>query len=156
MGTSLQLIHDTDANLDAYTGLMGEVTVSSDDGRPRSSAGVLGGVKLALLEDLDPLAWQIPSLNLSWIGLGGAYQNPRYRKDNSGLVTIQGGMQNTANTDGVIFTLLSGYRPPAQLFFVCYSAGGAFRVNVYANGDVETSGANQFGSSFSGISFYID
>jgi hypothetical protein len=77
MGTSLQLIHDTDTNLNAYTGLMGEVTVSTNDGRPRSSAGIAGGKKLAFLDDFDPQAWQVPSLSLGWIGLGGAWRNPR-------------------------------------------------------------------------------
>jgi hypothetical protein len=56
---------------------MGEVTVSTNDGRPRSSAGIAGGKKLAFLDDFDPQAWQVPSLSLGWIGLGGAWRNPR-------------------------------------------------------------------------------
>lgn len=104
-----------------------------------------------------PGAWQIPSLGLGWIGLGGAWRNPRYRKDQSGMVTIEGAMQRAVSAlDGVIFTLLSGYRPAADLIFGGYSAGGSFRINVKSNGDVEVSGSNMFFSSFSGIQFYTD
>jgi hypothetical protein len=157
MGTSLQLIHDTDTNLNDYTGLMGEVTVSTNDGRPRSSAGIAGGKKLAFLEDFDPQDWQVPPLNLGWIGLGGAWRNPRYRIDSSGLVTIEGAMQHaTASTDGVIFTLLAGYRPTADLIFCGYSAGGLCRWNVKSNGNVEVAASNMFFTSMSGIQFYID
>jgi hypothetical protein len=158
MGTPLQLRRDADATLDTYTGPDGELVISTTDNRPRVQNGsTAGGIKLAKLSDFAPGAWQTPTLNLSWIGLGGAWQDPQYRKDTSGLVTIRGAMQRaTASVDGVIFTLASGYRPPKQEFFICYSAGGAFRVNVYPNGDVETSGANMFGSSFGGIQFYID
>ncbi len=100
-------------------------------------------------------AWQIPALNLDWIGLGGAWQNPRYRKTRDGLVTIEGAMQNgVAANDGVIFTLLAGFRPEADLIFIGYSAGGAYRINVQADGDVEVSGSNMLFSSFSGIQFY--
>lgn len=107
--------------------------------------------------DLTPGAWQIPSLDLGWIGLGGGYRNPRYRKAADGLVTIEGAMQHgSASTDGVIFTLLAGYRPAEDLIFIGYSAGGPYRINVKANGEVETSGANMFFSSFSGIQFYTD
>lgn len=102
-----------------------------------------------------PLAEQVPSLNLGWIGLGGGYKNPAYRKTRDGLVHIYGAMQRASSaSDGVIFTLLAGYRPSEDLIFVCHSAGGAYRVNVQADGDVEVSGSNMFYSSFSGISFF--
>jgi hypothetical protein len=157
MGTQLQLLHDTDTNLDAYTGPVGEVTVSTTDGRPRSSNGAAGGKKLAFASEVGVLAWQTPTLLLSWIQLGSPWQDVSFRKDASGMVTIRGAMQRaTSSVDGVIFVLPTGYRPVKQEFFICYSAGGAFRVNVYPNGNVETAGANMFGSSFGGIQFYID
>lgn len=158
MGTRLQLLKDTDANLDAYTPANGEIVVSTDDSRPRAGDGsTAGGHKLALLSDLTPGDWQIPSLNLSWIGLGGNWQSPRYRIDTAGMVTIEGAMQNaSASTDGVIFTLLEGYRPSADLIFIGYTAGGPCRWNVYENGDVEVAASNMFFTTFSGIQFYID
>ena len=104
--------------------------------------------------DHSPGAWQVPGLNLGWIGLGGGWGNPRYRKAKDSLVTIEGAMQHaTASTDGVIFTLLAGYRPAVDLIFIGYSAGGPYRINVYANGNVEVAGSNMFFSSFN-ISFY--
>lgn len=105
--------------------------------------------------DFSPGAWQIPSLLLDWIGMGGEYVNPRYRIDKSGLVTIEGAMQSVdPAVDGVVFTLLPGFRPSGRLIFPAYSAGGPCRVDVHANGDVEVSGGNQFFTTFSGIQFY--
>lgn len=157
MPTQFQLIHLPDATLDTRTGPVGEIVVSDTDGRPRSSGGVAGGKKIAMLSDLALGAWQTPSLNLGWIGLGGTWADPQYRKDASGLVRLRGAMQHaTSSSNGVIFTLPTGFRPLKREFFICYGAGGAFRVDVYANGDVETTGANMFGSSFGGIAFFID
>lgn len=158
MGTPLQLRRDTDANLATYTGPAGELTISTTDNRPRVQNGsTAGGLKMAMLSDFTPGTWQTPTLLLSWIQLGGAWQDVSFRKDTSGLVTIRGGMQRaTASVDGVIFVLPTGYRPTKQETFICYSAGGAYRVNVYPNGNVETSGANMFGSWFGGVQFYID
>ena len=102
-----------------------------------------------------PGAWQVPSLNLDWEVLGGDWQNPRYRIDQSGLVTIEGAMQNlTASNDGVIFTLPSGFRPDKDLIFCGYSAGGLSRWNIHAGGDVEVAASNMFFTSLSGIQFY--
>lgn len=158
MGTPLQLRRDADVALNGHTGAAGELLISTNDWRPRISDGITaGGHKLGMLSDFEPGAWQSPALNLGWINMGGGYQDVSYRIDSSGLVTIRGVMQHaSASTDGVIFTLLPGFRPAAREYFACYSAGGLFRVDIYANGDVETSGANQYGSSFSGIQFYID
>lgn len=109
----------------------------------------------AFERDHAPGAWQVPTLDLGWIGLGGGWQNPRYRKARGGLVTIEGAMQHaSASTDGVILTLLPGYRPQADLIFVGYSAGGLCRINVRASGDVEVTASNMFFTSFGGISFY--
>jgi hypothetical protein len=100
-------------------------------------------------------AEQVPALGLGWIGLGGAWANPSYRKSADGMVTISGAIQRAVSAqDGVIFTLLAGYRPAADLIFVGFSAGGAFRIDVKANGDVEIAGSNHFFSSFSGVSFF--
>lgn len=100
-------------------------------------------------------AWQVPTLALGWIGLGGAWQNPRYRRAKDGLVTIEGAMQHaTEAADGVIFTLLEGYRPDADLIFIGYSAGGPYRINVQADGDVEVASSNMLFSSFAGVQFY--
>ncbi|MDE1914751.1 MAG: hypothetical protein KGJ57_17370 [Sphingomonadales bacterium] len=159
MGTLLQLIHDTDTNLDAYTGPMGEMTVSATDGRPRSSGGVAGGKKLAMLNDLTPGAWATPVLLSPWIAYGGAFEAPRYRIDTSGLVTIEGLVQapsGTSTTSVSLFTLPAGYRPPATLMFNLWSGGGAYRCDVQADGEVVMQACNTAFSSLSGIRFYVD
>ncbi|WP_201240205.1 DUF2793 domain-containing protein [Rhodothalassium salexigens] len=105
--------------------------------------------------DISPGAWQIPALNRDWIGLGGGWQNPRYRIDQTGLVTIEGAIQNpSASEDGVIFQLLPGYRPAADLIFPGYSAGGLCRWNIRASGDVEVAASNMLFTSLSGLCFY--
>jgi len=95
---------------------------------------------------------QIPALALSWIGYGGGFGSPRYFKTPDGRVTIEGLMQ--AGSDGTVFTLLPGYRPPDRLMFGCWSGGGAYRVDVDSNGDVILTGSNAVFSSLSGISFF--
>lgn len=97
-------------------------------------------------------AAQTPSLGSGWIGYGGGYGSPRYFKAPDGRVTIEGMVQS--GTDGTIFTLLAGYRPPDRLMFACWSGGGAYRVDVLANGDVILTGSNTVFSSLSGISFF--
>jgi hypothetical protein len=97
-------------------------------------------------------AAQIPGLGLGWIGYGGGFQSPRYYRSLDKLVTIEGLMQS--GTDGTVFTLLAGYRPAADLMFICWSGGGAYRVDVQSDGDVVLSGSNTVFSSLAGISFY--
>jgi hypothetical protein len=97
-------------------------------------------------------AVQTPTLGGSWIAYGGGYGGPRYYKAPDGKVTIEGMMQSGA--DGTIFTLLAGFRPADRLVFVCWSGGGAYRVDVTAAGDVIVTGSNSVFSSLSGISFY--
>lgn len=159
MGTTLQLLHDTDANLATYTGSNGEMVVSTTDGRPRTMDGATaGGKKLALLADLTPGAWQVPTILSPWIAYGGGFQSPRYRKDTAGMVTVEGLVQapgGTATASVTIFTLLAGYRPTADYMFICWCGGGAMRVDVKSTGDVIMQACNTAFSSLTGIQFYI-
>jgi hypothetical protein len=99
-----------------------------------------------------PPAVQTPTLGNSWVGYGGGYGGPRYYKAPDGRVTIEGMAQS--GTDGTIFTLLAGFRPADKLVFVCWSGGGAYRVDVEADGDVVLTGSNSTFSSLAGISFF--
>ncbi|WP_366556450.1 DUF2793 domain-containing protein [Aquibaculum sediminis] len=94
---------------------------------------------------------QVPSLDNDWIGYGSGYAGIRYFRDAEGRVTIEGVMQ--AGSDGVVFTLLEGYRPADTLMFCCWSGGGPYRVDVRANGEVEVHASNTVFSSLAGISF---
>ena len=97
-------------------------------------------------------AVQIPTLGNDWINYGSGYAGVRYFRDERGLVTIEGMMQ--AGTDGVVFTLLEGYRPADTLVFCCWSGGGPYRVDVRANGEVEVYSSNVVFSSLTGVRFY--
>jgi len=97
-------------------------------------------------------AVQIPSLDNGWINYGGGFAGVRYRRDARGWVTLEGMMQ--AGSDGVVFTLLEGYRPAETLIFCCWSGGGPYRVDVRANGEVEVQSSNAVFSSLTGIGFY--
>ena len=105
----------------------------------------------------DGSAWQavppvqIPSLGNGWINYGGGYAGVRYFRDERGRVTIEGMMQ--AGSDGVVFTLLEGFRPAETLIFCCWSGGGPYRVDVRANGEVEVQASNAVFSSLAGVSF---
>lgn len=103
-----------------------------------------------------PGDWQIPTLAGEWLALGGGYQSPRYRINDEGMVTLNGSVQHaSSDAEVTLFTLLAGFRPPADLIFYVYSAGGACRVNVQADGDVVLTNPNHFGTSLDGIQFYV-
>lgn len=111
-----------------------------------------------LLLRFDGSAWaaapavQLPSLGNDWIAYGSGFAGPRYYRDAHGLVTVEGLMQ--AGSDGVVFTLLPGHRPADSLMFCCWSGGGAYRVDVRSDGEVEVHASNSVFSSLSGIQFY--
>ena len=70
---------------------------------------------------------------------GSGFAGVRYFRDERGRVTIEGMMQ--AGSDGVVFTLLEGFRPAETLVFCCWSGGGPYRVDVRASGEVEAQAA---------------
>ena len=80
------------------------------------------------------------------------FPNQAFLRDVRGRVILEGVMQ--AGSDGVVFTLLDGYRPAETLMFCCWSGGGTYRVDVRANGEGEVQASNAVFSSLCGISFY--
>lgn len=153
----LQLLKGSNANLDLYQAADGEVVIGLEDARPRvGMAGVVGGHKLAMLSDVTVGAVQVPTLNGGWINYGAGYRGAEYRVDPQGRVTIEGMVQapSGSSTTLTLFTLQTGYRPPAQLVFTCMGAGGPFRVDVLPDGSVNLTGANVVFASLSGVSFF--
>lgn len=86
---------------------------------------------------LSPPDWISPTLNLGWSDLGSGNAVSGYRKLADGTVELKGLI--TGGTAGVIFTLPVGYRPQADVNFVCYSQNGVNRVEVQSDGDVDVS-----------------
>lgn len=102
-------------------------------------------------------AAQLPALASPWINYGGGFQGVRYFRAADGRVTIEGLVQapgGTATASVTLFTLLAGFRPTADLMFVCWGGGGGFRLDVKANGDVVLQGCNTAFSSLAGVSFF--
>jgi hypothetical protein len=79
---------------------------------------------------------------------GGSNLAPGFWKDGVGNVWLQGSVDGAA---GVIFTLPEGYRPAGTARFRAPAAGGATTVEIDADGDVSTSGADPV--SLDGIAF---
>ncbi len=75
-----------------------------------------------------------PTLLNSWVNAGGANMVAGYWKDAYGVVHLQGFVQS-GTVASIIFTLPTGYRPTAKIFF--YSNDG---ITVEANGDVTSAG----------------
>ena len=125
---------------------------------PQAGWSLLDGARGRRLTH-DGSAWQalppvqIPTLGNGWMNYGSGFVGVRYFRDEGGRVTLEGVMQ--AGSDGVVFTLLDGYRPAETLMFCCWSGGGPYRVDVRANGEVEVQASNAVFSSLAGISFMV-
>ena len=83
-----------------------------------------------------------PSLLNSWANIGGASQTAAYWKDAFGVVHLEGHLNAAAATNGTIFTLPAGFRPPADLHFtVSNNVSGADRITISASsGNVSYNG----------------
>lgn len=107
-----------------------------------------------------PTAWTAPTLLNSWVNFGGVYTEAAYRR-NGDVVELRGTIKDGATTlDTVLFTLPTGFRPPARVIFMPWSAntGRVARIDVEADGDVIAAGTplpNAAGLSLDGISFSV-
>lgn len=95
--------------------------------------------------------WTAASLLNSWQNFGAPWAGAAYRKVGD-IVYLRGlirlGTMNTA-----AFTLPSGFRPPADLYFSSVDAGVVGEVIVTSAGDVKPSNTNNTYQSLSAISF---
>lgn len=90
--------------------------------------------------------WQTPTFQNSWVNFGSPYQNARYRKIN-GLVYIQGTVK-TGASGTTIFTLPTGYRPPADLQYSIPLSGNAVgRLDITSAGAVVATNGNSTATS---------
>lgn len=72
-----------------------------------------------------------------------ASDQPRYYKDDTGVVHVTGGIKDGITTNGArIFTLPAGYRPATSRFKPCVSAGAFAYVEIGASGNVVVYNAN--------------
>lgn len=69
--------------------------------------------------------WNALSLSNSWVNAGGSNQVAQYCIDALGFVHVRGDIKSGTSADGTtLFTLPSGFRPPASM---AYAVAGAFR-----------------------------
>lgn len=82
-------------------------------------------------------SWTTPTLLNSWVDYGGNFAVPRYYKDASGTVFIQG-LIKSGTIDSAIFSLPAGYRPGATLMIEVDSSGhvGDSSLRIYNSGSV--------------------
>lgn len=108
--------------------------------------------RIAAIE--SPEAKQSPVLLNGWVSSGPPFVGLSYYKDGSGVVHIEGMVQDGNNEDYVpAFVLPAGYRPSGRMMFPIISAVGLGQVQVLANGDVVISANDNSFVSLSGISF---
>jgi hypothetical protein len=81
-------------------------------------------------------AWQSISLGSGWSAYGIGYAGPRYWKDALGVVHLSGLIaQIGGNTNNVLFTLPTGYRPDSLMIVgVTTNSTSVFFVGVTAAG----------------------
>lgn len=104
-------------------------------------------------------ALQTPTLQNAWVDYGVSTQPARYFITDDGEVRLTG-MIKSGVLGSACMTLPVGYRPPAQLWFICSSSNGALvptHVVVNADGTVvpQAGGGNTF-LSLDNISFRMD
>jgi len=150
----LQLLTQKHAN-DLDTAAEALTTAQADIDTLQSD---LDTAEAALTTHTAALAWvEVSSFTNSWVNYGSPYYNAAYAKDVHGWVHLRGVIKNgTDNTSA--FTLPTGYRPSASMFFgVGESGGNAGRVIIASDGTVDCHAADSGTEliSLDTIHFYV-
>lgn len=103
----------------------------------------------------DGGAWQTPTLSTNWSNFGGGWANAAYRQDANGRINLRGMIKKSIAVVGgeTLFTLFSGFRPPADEYFPIVSNAALGTITVAAAGTVSLQIGNAAYVSLSGISF---
>ena len=95
-----------------------------------------------------------PAFANSWVNYDlGGFQDARFLKTAAGVVFLEGVVKNGSMTDG-IFTLPQGYRPAANMIFVCMSNSAVGRFDVLTTGVIVPQVGNNAWFSIQ-CSFYV-
>lgn len=138
------------------------VTASYGWPKPEGREAQLELLLQEILDDIDAdlkaaagaVAWiAAPAFSNSWVNFGGAYQTAQYRKVGD-RVELRGTVKNgTALT--TIFTLPSGFRPPASQIFPCVSSALFGAITITSAGAVTQSVGSNTSVSLDGIAFSV-
>lgn len=148
-GAAFTTFNQMQFNPDGRTTVLG-----ADPGFWQSGAGALPGL-MGTWQNVGIGGSSPPLLN-GWVFYGGAEQNPRFRKDTRGVVTIEGLVKNgTAAT--TIFQLPVGYRPTNTRRFATLANGAISYLAIGTNGNIDQGpGASTAWQAFDGIQFATD
>lgn len=132
----------------------GEILLSRCFARSLVSAfseDVSGGSSASLIDTSTAML----SLQNGWVAFGGVYAEPRYYKDGSGVIHVEGLMKSGTTTSGTVVAVLPvGYRPDKTLMFFTGTNTGPATVEVHSSGNIVASGGfSTTWTSLAGISF---
>ncbi len=90
--------------------------------------------------------WIAPTLLNSWTNFGAGFQTARYRRIGTQQVEIQGLVTGGTGPASTVFTLPTGFRPPATLVFATIANNAIARLDVQSDGLVRWAlgGTNAF------------
>jgi len=96
------------------------------------------------VRNADQTAWTTPSLLNSWVFWGSPYQVPRYMKDSSGVVHVEGLVKN--GTIGLaVINLPAGHRPIANRIVATSTNSNAYgQIIVDTAGNVTASAGSNY------------
>lgn len=98
--------------------------------------------------------WTAPTYNTGWGNVGG-YQNAQY-KIVGDLVFLRGSCVRSSGTETTIFTLPSGYRPPALTNYSVTTDTGVGEIEITVSGAVTTVAGGTGYISLDGIVLSVD
>lgn len=100
---------------------------------------------------------EVSAFATGWSNFGAPYSNAGYYRDRN-RVYLRGAVKNGGTGTGAIFTLPSGYRPAATVFFPSTIFGGTGVLTVDSSGvvtDGTFSASSKVITGLDGISFRI-
>lgn len=98
------------------------------------------------LASLLPTPWTDVTFQNSWVNFGGTRQDVQYRKVGD-LVEVRGAMKDGTNNT-TAFTLPAGFRPPADMDFICRDNSALAIINIETDGEFKTFSAGNTLTSF--------
>lgn len=102
-------------------------------------------------------ALQSVSFATGWSNNGGGYNDAKFYRS-GGRVWLQGAVKNGGTGTGAIFTLDSGYRPPATMAFPVAIFGATGQITISTGGvvtDATFSAGSKAFLSLEGVSFRL-
>lgn len=107
-----------------------------------------------------PEAWRIvgttnnPAFTNAWVNFGAPFMSAAFRKEKGGVVRLRGVVKLGTPTTS-IFTLPTGYRPPATALFGVHGSGSEGRLDISTAGLVQQiAGGNSY-IALDGVTFVV-